>query len=161
VSAAATGELVVLAATVALAVVIYYALRSRVAIAPNLWTRVFGGVMTAHAVVNLVGRNLHAGAADPTSLIVANIGALIFLGVYGNLLWRHRRGPILAALSLLFASYAIFIALTVAHWVPVEPALLIYASVFAGFGLLVAGRSMRLSRRWEPAWGGRARASRP
>jgi hypothetical protein len=160
VSAAATGELVVLLATVVLAVAGYRMLRWRVVVVPSAITRIFGGVMTAHAAINLIGRNLHTGSADMSS-IVANIAALIFIVVYANVLWRHQNGSILAALSLLFASYAIFMALTAAQWVPFAPAPVIYASVFAAFGLVVAWTSMRETRRFAPAWSVRGRALRP
>ena len=159
-SEAATGELVVLLATVALAVAAYRTLRPRVVAFPSALTRIFGGVMTAHAVINLIGRNLHAGQADTSSVVVANIAALIFIAVYANVLWRHQNGSILAALSLLFASYTTFMALTAARWVPFAPALVIYASVFAAFGLVVAWISMRGTRRFAPAWSGRGRALR-
>jgi hypothetical protein len=161
VSAAATGELVVLLATVALAVAGYRMLRGRVVVFPSALTRIFGGVMTAHALINLIGRNLHAGHADLSSMVVANIAALIFIAVYANVLWRHRNGSILAALSLLFASYTTFMALTAARWVPFAPALVVYASAFAAFGLVVAWASMRATPRFAPAWSGRGRALRP
>ena len=159
-SAAATGELLVLLATVALAVAGYRMLRGRVVVHPTAVTRIFGGVMTAHAAIGLIGRNLHAGTADVSSTIVANIAALIFLAVYANMLWRHRSGSILAALSLLFGSYTTFMALTAARWVPFSPALVIYASVFAAFGLVVVWTSMRETRRFAPAWAGRGRGLR-
>lgn len=159
-SEAATGELVVLLVTVALAVAGYRTLRPRVVAFPSALTRIFGGVMTAHAVINLIGRNLHAGQADTSSVVVANIAALIFIAVYANVLWRHQNGPILAALSLLFASYTTFMALTAARWVPFTPALVVYASMFAAFGLLVAWASVRATRRFAPAWSSRGRALR-
>ena len=159
-SVAATGELLVLLATVALAIAGYRMLRRRVVVVPSAITRIFGGVMTAHAVINLIGRNLHAGNAEMSSTVVANIAALIFIAVYANVLWRHQNGAILAALSLLFASYTIFMALTAARWEPFAPSLVIYASVFAAFGLVVAWTSMRETRRFAPAWSGRGRVLR-
>jgi hypothetical protein len=160
VSAAATGELLVLFVTVALAIAGYRMLRGRTVVYPSALTRIFGGVMTAHAVINLIGRNLHAGNAEVSSTIVANVAALIFLAVYANVLWRHQSGAILAALSLLFASYTTFMALTAAQWVPFAPALVIYASAFAVFGLVVGWISMRETRRFAPTWSGRGRALR-
>jgi hypothetical protein len=44
--------------------------------------------------------------------------------------------------------------------VPFAPALVVYASAFAAFGLAVAWASMRATRRFAPAWSGRRRALR-
>lgn len=146
--AAAAGELVVLGLTVALAFAIDRLLRRYVTIVPGAATRVFGGVMTAHAVVNLIGRNWLLADADVVSVAVANLSGLVFLIVYGNALLRHARGALHAAFALLFASYATFAGLTAAQWVPFEPALFAYATVFAVFGAIVLWRASARSAVW-------------
>lgn len=145
---AAVGELVVLALTLALAALLYQLLRRYVVVLPGIATRIFGGVMTAHAVVNLIGRNWLLAEGDAVSIAVANLAALIFLAAYGNLLWRHKRGAIYGAFALLFASYAIFAVLTVADWIPFHAPLFVYASVFAAFGLIVLWRASARSAVW-------------
>jgi hypothetical protein len=157
VSPAATGELVVLALTTALAALLYLAMRLRFVVFPGAATRIFAAVMTAHAVVNLIGRNWLFADADAGSIVVANLAALLYLAVYGNALVRHGRKAVLAALALLFATYAVFVALTASRWVPFDAALFLYVTAFAAFGALVLHRAGARSVAWT---GGRLRASR-
>jgi hypothetical protein len=134
-------ELLVLGLTLALSAVVYRYMRAKITLVPGRLTKLFGWVMSAHALVNLVARNLSDARIGWDAIIVTNLGCCIFLATYLNLLRRHEAGPLFLAIALALGSFAAFVLLMALGRVPLSIRFTAYTTMFAGFALFVAWRS--------------------
>ncbi len=137
-------EWLILGLTLSFAVIAYGVMRARFVVVPSSLTRGFGWVMSAHALVNLIVRNLDDAARGWEPILATNVGCGVFLAAYLNVLRHHAEGPILAAVSLAFGSFAAFATLLALGQFPFSLRLTLYTTIFAGFTLFVAWRSARI-----------------
>jgi hypothetical protein len=141
--AEAATDLLFVGCALILALAIYLIMRARLVVVPNMLTRIFGILMSAHAFINLVTRNSADGQISWFATVVANITALIYLATYLNVLRRHQEGPILAALAFaLGGSLAVFI-LAGSGTFQLSREIAAYAGGIAAFALFVLWRSAR------------------
>ncbi len=99
-----------LAITLILAISLFSLLRAGWPIAPGRATRLYAGLMTIHALINLVGIDGESGRPH-VALAAAYGSALIYVAIYGIALWRNTRRSLLAAMALALGSYGALLIL--------------------------------------------------